>query len=175
VEGRARVYPGADLARPADERRFMVTTHPAPTTAARVLVAEFVARFCLLVGFPVLAAARLAASLVLSPRPRRSRSASAERGFSARGGATQARVDRTQLRSLQATTSLASRQPLCRGRGARRESAGWRVPDHPPVERPTPGTRPRHEGSDASFLHNFFPSPRSAQGVALARAAGWTT
>ena len=88
----------------------MVTTHPAPTTAARALVIELVARFCILVGFPVLAAARLAASLGLLPRPRRSRAASTERGSSACGGAVQARVDRTQLRSLRATTSLVSRR-----------------------------------------------------------------
>ena len=88
----------------------MVTAHPVPTTAARGLVIESLARFCMFVGFPVWAAVRLAASLVLTLRPRRSQAASTERGSSASGGATQARVDRTQLRSLRATTSLASRR-----------------------------------------------------------------
>src|SRR3954468_9514036 len=88
----------------------MVITHPAPNTAPRSLVIESIARLCLLVGFPVLAVARLAASLVLPLRSRRSRAASIERGSSACGGAVQARVDRTQLRSLRATTSLVLRR-----------------------------------------------------------------
>lgn len=87
----------------------MVITLPAPNTAARSVVIDSIARLCMLVGFPVWAAARLAACLVLPLRSRRSRAASTERGSSACGGAVHARVDRTQLRSLRATTSLALR------------------------------------------------------------------
>src|SRR5688572_20574574 len=94
VARRARFYPRADLARPANERRPVVTTPFARTEIARPL-ADAVVRCCILALFLVRAAARLAVRLALPPLPGRSRGASRGHGTSARYDAIPPIDDRT--------------------------------------------------------------------------------
>jgi len=80
-----------------------------------------------------------------------------ERGSSACGGAVQARVDRTQLRSLRATTSLVLRHPA--GHEARVAS----LPDgacpithhrrNTPILEQRPGMTARARRSSTTFSH----------------------
>src|SRR5215213_1502753 len=100
MASRARFYPRPRLARPADERRSMVTTHSAHRLSAPSFAIEMIVRFCALVVFPVWRAARLAARLALPPRFRRPLGASTDCGSSAWYGADTAISDRTRPRSL---------------------------------------------------------------------------
>ena len=152
----------------------MVTTQSATKISARSRLIESIAWLCILAGFPVWATARLAASLVLPPRSRRSRVASNERGSSARcDGASQAHADRTQVRLLLAPTS-----PTSLPYAAEVEAgvvclpdAAWPITPHEQKH----GTASSHQGANTRFRHNSFPSPRRRRGVASGFPAGRST
>ena len=112
MAGGAGIYPRSRMARPANERRSMVTAHSAPKLFARSVVINalgVIAGLCAaLVGSPVWRAVRLAARLALPPRFRRPERASVDRGSSARYGAVTATSDRTQHRSLRVSTERVS-------------------------------------------------------------------
>lgn len=108
----------------------MVTTHSAQhNVIARSLLAELVARLCILATLPLLAAARLAVRLDLPLRPRRLNTMTG-RSSSARCDAPTATIDRTQVRSLWATTAD-SPIPSASGTGVvRLPDAAWPITHH---------------------------------------------
>ena len=147
----------------------MVTAHSAPNFSARSRVVNSIARLCMLAGFPVWAAARLAARLVLPLRFRRPRRTSIRRSSSARCGAFPATHDRTQVRSLLASTSPAS-QPFRaeqRVRVVRLPDVAWPITHHEQKKsypEPGRGVIARTRRSSTTFSHRRVAaeeSPRS--------------